>query len=213
MGQGRRMIRNLWATVIMFFGASMVFGTVAMINKTVQGPREVRGPGHVDFSVKKVEKKKKKEVKIERRKKKVKQTIQPLTLLPDLCTDISGIRIGVPDFEATDLGLLSDGLLGDMNDVVMTEDSVDNRPVPKVRASIEYPARARAANVTGVVVLNLLIGSDGLVKRVKVLEATPPGVFEQNTIDAVKAWIFEPATYEQRNVEVWAKQTIRFNLS
>jgi protein TonB len=97
--------------------------------------------------------------------------------------------------------------------MVMTEESVDVAPRPRERHAPAYPPRARAKGITGVVTLSLLIGADGRVERVKVLNAEPSGVFEQTAISAVEQWYFEPAFYKGERVKVWARQVLRFNLS
>ena len=63
----------------------------------------------------------------------------------------------------------------------------------------------------GHVVVNLLIGIDGNVKAIKVLEADPPGVFEKAVIQAVRFWRFEPAVYDSQPVEMWATLPVRFD--
>jgi protein TonB len=95
----------------------------------------------------------------------------------------------------------------------LNENNVDRRPTPRVRTNVAYPEAARAKNLTGYVTLNLLIGEDGNVRNVKVLSANPTGVFEEAAVNAVRNWVFDPAMNQNRRVEVWAKQTIRFNLN
>ena len=54
----------------------------------------------------------------------------------------------------------------------------------------EYPEIARMAHVSGVVVLEALVGVSGRVESVKVLSANP--VLEQAAIDAVAQWRYKP---------------------
>ena len=105
------------------------------------------------------------------------------------------------------------GDAGAVKNMVMTQDSVDAMPRIMQRTSPRYPPRARASGLTGLVTLNLLIGLSGEVIKVKVLQSTPPGVFDEAAIEAVRGWQFSPATYQGQAVKVWARQTLRFNLS
>ena len=215
MSKLQKVRTKLMALAFMLFGSSLVFATVLMMNKMSKPPEKTESVSKVNFNVKKTPPPKKKETikKPEKKPKKMKRHRRTIAPPPDLGMNISGIRIDAPEFEVANLDMDSDSLLGDINDVVMTEDAVDQRPVPTARTAVEYPQRARKKNITGHVVLNLLVGKDGRVKRVKVLEAQPGGVFEQNAVASARSWTFRPATYKSRNVEVWAKQTITFRLN
>ncbi|MCB9796931.1 MAG: energy transducer TonB [Alphaproteobacteria bacterium] len=131
---------------------------------------------------------------------------------PNLGASLAGLDLGLPGFGAVGLDGLSDGLLGEVKDTVMTEDAVDAPPQPVSQVPPEYPSRARAKNITGYVTLNVRVGFDGRVEDVRVVEAQPEGVFEQPALAAVKQWRFQPATYEGRPVTVRVRQTLRFNL-
>ena len=54
----------------------------------------------------------------------------------------------------------------------------------------EYPEVARMAHLSGIVVLEALVGVDGRVETVKALNANP--VLEQAAIDAVAQWRYKP---------------------
>jgi protein TonB len=45
-----------------------------------------------------------------------------------------------------------------------------------------------------------------------VLEASPPGVFDDVAVAGVQTWRFEPAQYRGEAVRVWATQRVRFDL-
>ena len=74
-----------------------------------------------------------------------------------------------------------------------------------------YPEAARRARIQGVVVLECIIGKDGIVQDVKVLRGLPLGLTEA-AVDAVKKWRFEPSTLNGKPVEVLYILTVRFNL-
>lgn len=97
-------------------------------------------------------------------------------------------------------------------DLVLSEEMVDHPPKPIVRNQPRYPLAAQERSIEGEVVLNVLVGTDGEVKRVNVGKGDPPGVFEDAAIQAVSGWRFRPATFRGKPVQVWVSQTISFNL-
>lgn len=125
---------------------------------------------------------------------------------------LAGLDYGVPAFDAAGIDL-GGSLLGDGADVVMTDDTVDTPPRPLLQTPMQYPARAKAAGITGYVLLNVLVGPTGQVEQVAVLESQPVGVFDEVAASAVRGWTFDPATYRGENVRVWARQKIRFDLA
>ena len=93
-----------------------------------------------------------------------------------------------------------------------------------VRASVEvdppevvhevrplYTEAARRAGVQGVVILELVIGTDGAVESVRVLRGLPLGL-TQNAVDAVRQWRFRPSAYRDHPVRVRYVLTVRFTL-
>ena len=112
-----------------------------------------------------------------------------------------------------DLSTAGDDLLGQAKDVVMTSESVDEPPKVTRAAQLQYPQQARSQGVEGYVLLSILVGADGEVERVKVLEVKPGGVFEQTAVQGVRNWEFSPGTYKGQSVKSWVRQRISFNLS
>lgn len=125
-------------------------------------------------------------------------------------SSLSGLDFGLPQFEQTGLDAAS-SILGEGGGT-MTDDTVDSPPRPIVQNPMPYPPRAKAAGTTGYVLLSVLIGPTGQVERVKVLEASPPGVFDDVAVQGVQGWKFEPASYKGEAVRVWATQKVRFDL-
>ncbi|MEM9554001.1 MAG: TonB family protein [Acidobacteriota bacterium] len=85
--------------------------------------------------------------------------------------------------------------------------------VPPVRLSTpqpEYPAAAWAAGVSGLVVLELVVGIDGRVQGVDVLQGLPNGVTEA-AVAAVRTWTFRPASRKGLRVAVRHRVTLRFD--
>jgi protein TonB len=123
---------------------------------------------------------------------------------------LAGLNFGLPQFEQYDPGEAA-SILG-QGSATMTDDSVDSPPRPIVQNPMPYPPRAKAQGTTGYVLLSVLIGPTGQVEKVKVLEASPPGVFDDAAVLGVQGWKFEPASYKGEAVRVWATQKVRFDL-
>lgn len=64
-----------------------------------------------------------------------------------------------------------------------------------------YPDEAASANITGSVVLELLLDESGKVQALSVEEANPPGIFEQSALDAFRNARFSPAQRQGRVVK------------
>jgi protein TonB len=73
-----------------------------------------------------------------------------------------------------------------------------------------YPAAAKAANVQGVVVLEIVIATDGTVKEGRVLRSIQ--VLDKAALDAVVQWMYEPTLLNGAPVEVIATVSINFTL-
>lgn len=91
-----------------------------------------------------------------------------------------------------------------------TEATVDRKPVPRVKGPIDPPPVARQKGLSGRVVVMLLIGTDGLVKAVRIKESEPKGIFDDCVTQAVRNWSFEPALYKSQPVEMWATLSVQF---
>ena len=72
-----------------------------------------------------------------------------------------------------------------------------------------YPEQLRASNVSGVVTLDALIGTDGAVQDVKAVTSPNPD-FERAAIDAVKQWEFTTTFLNCTPVEVQMRVTVNF---
>ena len=74
-----------------------------------------------------------------------------------------------------------------------------------------YPEQARAEGINGVVVMDVVIGEDGSVHEVEVVESAA-NVLSEAAIEAVEQWTFEPATLEGIPVAVRYILTVKFRL-
>ena len=76
----------------------------------------------------------------------------------------------------------------------------------------EYPATAMTQRIAGSVTLEYTVDTSGETRDVHVVEATPPGVFDQAAINAVKHWRYAPPLVNGAAVEVPIRTRIRFEL-
>jgi len=74
-----------------------------------------------------------------------------------------------------------------------------------------YPPIAVAARKEGLVILEALIGEDGLVRDVRSLRPEP--LFEQAAIEAVRLWRFSPTLLNGEPVPIVMTVTVRFTLT
>ncbi|MDL2718624.1 MAG: TonB family protein, partial [Acidobacteriota bacterium] len=82
-------------------------------------------------------------------------------------------------------------------------------PVLVSRMDARYPDAARRMNLTGDVVLRIVVEGTGSVGRIDVLTAQPAGMTEA-AVDAVRRWTYRPARVHGQPVAVWKVIRIRF---
>jgi protein TonB len=82
------------------------------------------------------------------------------------------------------------------------------RPVKHVDAV--YPEEAKAAGVSGVVIIEITVATDGTVADARVLRSIP--MLDQAALDAVRQWAYEPALLNGEPVEVLMTVTVNFSL-
>lgn len=87
------------------------------------------------------------------------------------------------------------------------------RPVLVRQVDPEYPKLAQRMGIDGEVEVEALVGPDGAVEDVKVVNVSRTGVgFERATIDAVRQWRYKPATKGGVNVRMWVPARVRLTL-
>lgn len=205
---------NLSGLAITVVGSFLVLSSVVLINKLAEPPEKELRDKRTTFQVRQPEEPKQQEiVKQEPPPKKSEPRQAPPNPLRGLDSAVGSIDVGIPSVNMDDLSTAGDDLLGQSRDVVMTSDSVDEPPKVTRAGQLRYPQSARSQGVEGYVLLSILVGADGEVERVKVLEAKPGGVFEQAATQGVRNWNFSPGTYKGQSVKSWVRQRISFNLS
>ena len=74
-----------------------------------------------------------------------------------------------------------------------------------------YPALAKKARIQGVVRLDVIIGKDGAVESIDVIDGHP--LLRAAAIDAVKQWVYQPTTLNGAPVKVHTQVEVNFTLS
>lgn len=76
-----------------------------------------------------------------------------------------------------------------------------------------YPAGLAAEGVGGQVMLDVLVGEDGVPVEVKVVSATPPGVFDAVAVEAARKWRFNAGRNGAagEKVEGWVRIPVQFS--
>jgi protein TonB len=121
------------------------------------------------------------------------------------------------EFQSSDLSALTgggDSLVVDFGDALPSPDdyvAVEQMPVLINMPPPQYPDLAREANVEGTVVLRALVGKDGNVQDVIVVQGNE--MLNQAAISAAKQAKFKPALQQHRPVAVWVQIPIKFSLA
>jgi len=86
------------------------------------------------------------------------------------------------------------------------------RPRPISQVTPDYPVDDYKEAGNGRVLLSFIVGWDGTVGDIAVIESTHPA-FLQPSIDALSRWKFEPATFKGRQISMQMAVPITFALS
>jgi TonB family protein len=120
------------------------------------------------------------------------------------------------DFQTSDLSALTgggDSLVVNFDEGLPNPDdyvAVEEMPVLINIPQPTYPDLARDMGTEGTVVLRLLVGKDGKVADVRVVNG--PEVLQEAAINAAKQATFKPALQQHRPVAVWVQVPIKFSL-
>lgn len=86
------------------------------------------------------------------------------------------------------------------------------RPIYRSNPSPKYPRIARIREYQGVVLLNVLVNSEGEVNDVKIFESSGYPILDRAATSSVKHWLFEPGMIGEEKVDMWVRIPIRFEL-
>jgi TonB family protein len=83
----------------------------------------------------------------------------------------------------------------------------------RVRAPApDYPESALNQHISGSVVVEYTVDTHGDTRDIHVVEASPPGVFDQAAMNAVKHWRYAPMVVNGTAIDVPVKTRVRFEL-
>ena len=74
-----------------------------------------------------------------------------------------------------------------------------------------YPPIAKTAHVSGTVILHAIIGKDGMIQQLEVLNGHP--LLQQSALDAVRQWRYQPTLLNGEPVEVDTTIDVIFSLN
>ncbi len=208
----RKMLGSL---AIMILGVTGVFTLILMMNAHTSPPKKEKKAGEQIMAVKQKKRTPPNRRRVERPQRKLKATTVPRAPLPQLASSLSGVQLDIPSLSGVNLEAASASMLGNtqaVKNMVMTEESVDQPPQVVQRVKPSYPPRALAKGIKGKVVLTFIVETSGDVKAIKVLEASPSGVFENAAISAVSQYRFSPGVYKGQKVKVRGRVVVRFDL-
>ncbi len=92
------------------------------------------------------------------------------------------------------------------------KEPITRRLVAVSRVMPVYPWKAKSLGIEGWVKVEVIVATDGRVKRVNVIDDKPKDVFGGAAIKAIKQWRFEPAYVQGQAVEQRAIQVMEFKL-
>lgn len=103
--------------------------------------------------------------------------------------------------------------LGDLGSKEFGLGEVDRGPQILKQQKPAYPLVARRRNLTGRVTVKFLVDRHGKVRKPRIVEAHPRGVFEQSVLDSITKWRFKPGVLKGREVATWVVLPIQFRLT
>jgi TonB family protein len=90
----------------------------------------------------------------------------------------------------------------------VSEQAVNDHVISRVDP--EYPPIARAARITGAVVIELRVGVDGRISSTRVVSG--PAMLQQSALDCVKKWTLKPFENDGSPFEATGRTSIVFSL-
>ena len=102
-----------------------------------------------------------------------------------------------------------EGKEGDEPNIPSTETSEVTRPEVIYQAPLVYDEVARRLKAPGSVVVEAIIDEEGCATNVRMLRGPPLG-YSTSAVEAVRRWVFKPATLQGRPVKVYYVLTTNF---
>jgi protein TonB len=124
--------------------------------------------------------------------------------LPKLSAGVGDVALGV-DY-STVMGV------GGLENAVYEIGQLDSIPIPLVRPSPIYPGRAKNRRIEGVVEIEFVVDTAGLVHNPKIISSNPAGYFESSAMNTITRWKFIPGKINDQPVLTRVRQKMSFKL-
>lgn len=143
---------------------------------------------------------------------------QPEPKMPQLKPQTTAsVSADLPNVQVPDIAMgIEVSLSPSLNNLAVPTPSLTMDTNPTVLSQIppRYPSRALRRKQEGRVVVEFTITEQGTVKpgSVKVVESTPPGVFDKAVLRAIQRWRFQTREVDGQAVAFRARQELEFKL-
>ncbi|MEM1081877.1 MAG: energy transducer TonB [Pseudomonadota bacterium] len=125
--------------------------------------------------------------------------------------EVEQVTTQMPDIDLPDLNLSMTGS-GPMLGNVGMDRTEEGDVVPMVRIQPQFPRDALMNGIEGYVVVEFTITEDGSVRDPRVIDSSPPRMFDRNAMRAILRWKFKPRVIDGVAVARTAQQRLDFNL-
>lgn len=205
----RKWMPTILPIVSMCLGVSGVFWCIILMNKPIDPPPARKAKQVIRFAVEQKKPPKKPKPKKAKRRSAQNRNAPPA---PVMQSGLAGPSFDLPHLGGADLTEgLRDALAKSATSQVFTADTVDTPPKVANQVPPKIPMAARRKAITGFVKVRYLITENGSVERIKVVKASPQGMFEEGVVAALNQWTYEPAGYQGESVRISVTKTFRFN--
>ncbi len=85
-------------------------------------------------------------------------------------------------------------------------------PVYRKNIPPKYPRLARRRGYQGTVLLDVMVDRTGKVSDLRIVRSSGYTILDRAAMESVKKWVFEPGMKEGRQVDMWVRVPIRFQL-
>lgn len=127
--------------------------------------------------------------------------------LPDLVLDNPD-----PSFESLNISSINSASMLDINFSGLTVN--DGEYLPIVKVAPQYPRRALQRGLEGYVLLEFTVTPQGSVKDPRVVESSPPGIFDRSAIRAALRFKYKPRVVDGNPTKVeGVRNRITFTLA
>ena len=128
--------------------------------------------------------------------------------------NLSGLGTGAALFQVDLSGVSTDQLLsesqGEIKDLVMSADTVDQLPKPMGSCQPQLSQGLIRQRESGLVKVKLLITAQGQTERIDVVESSPPSLYDSAVVTAMQSCQWRPAMYKGAARNVVTYKTFRF---